>query len=103
MSQDLTIALALLTPKARQIWAHSRQSGDVSTFLTVLSEVVALTKHKGATLADGKSLSLYDALLQEYEPDASSETISEMFRQLHGPLLELRAAVLEKPAPPQIS
>ena len=34
--QDLTIALARLTPKARQIWAHSRQSGDVSTFLTVL-------------------------------------------------------------------
>ena len=32
--QDLTIALARLTPKTRQIWAHSRQSGDVSTFLT---------------------------------------------------------------------
>ena len=88
--EDLAIALARLTPKAHKIWVEARAEDDFAIFKPVLAEVVMLTRDLGVALAEGGNGSPYDALLQEYEPDGSSEAISEMFRGLRPHLVDLR-------------
>ncbi len=100
---DLAIALARLTPKAHKVWALARQEDSYSSFKPILSEIIGLTQQKGAALAEGKEQSAYDALLQEYEPDGSSAAITKMFKELRVPLVDLRAAVLQKPKFPKLT
>ncbi|MGB1696645.1 MAG: carboxypeptidase M32, partial [Paracoccaceae bacterium] len=101
--EDLAIALARLTPKAHKIWVEARAQDDFAIFKPVLAEVVKLTRDLGAALAEGGNGSPYDALLQEYEPDGSSEAISEMFRGLRPPLVDLRSEVLDRSPPPALN
>jgi len=101
--EDLAIALARLTPKAHKIWVEAREKDDFAIFKPVLAEVVMLTRDLGAALAEGGNGSPYDALLQEYEPDGSSEAISEMFRGLRPHLVDLRSEVLDRSPPPALN
>ena len=101
--EDLAIALARLTPKAHKIWVEAREKDDFAIFKPVLAEVVMLTRDLGAALAAGGNGSPYDALLQEYEPDGSSEAISEMFRGLRPHLVDLRSEVLDRSPPPALN
>ena len=64
--------------------------------------MVALRQQEAAALADGTGLSLYDALLKDYEPDGSTAEISKMFEALRSPLVALRSAVLECPPAPEL-
>ena len=100
--QDLAVALARLTPKAHKIWVEARENDDFSIFKPVLAEVIVHTQDLGAALADGTEETPYDALLRRYEPDGSSEKITKMFSALRGPLVALRAAVLNRAQPPEL-
>ena len=97
MPAALATRLARVTSVAQGKWVAARQADDFSAFAPVLSEVLTLKREEGAALADGGSL--YDALLDDYEPGATAVGISEMFDALRPPLVALRAAVLERPAP----
>ena len=89
---DLSAALARLTSRAQRIWAEARAAEDVSAFLPTLTEVVKLTREKASALAgDGP---LYDAMLDDYEPGASSESIGAMFDALRPRLVALREKIL---------
>jgi len=62
-----------------------------------LREVLALKREEGAALAaDGD---VYDAMLDDYEPGATAANLSAMFDALRPRLVDLRAAILDKPAP----
>ena len=61
----------------------------------MLSEVVNLARQKAQVLAD-ENTPLYDALLQDFEPDGSSGEITEIFDNLRPHLVDLRAEVLER-------
>lgn len=97
--QDLAIALARVTTKAHTIWEQARHDDDFAAFKPILSQVILLRQQEGQALAKDTDLSPYDALLNEYEPDGSTQGIQSMFDVLRGPLVELRAAVLEKEKP----
>ena len=101
--EDLAIALARLTPKAHEIWVEARREDNFSIFKPVLVEVVARTRELGAALSHGMEQSPYDALLRCYEPDGSSKKLTEMFAALRKPLVTLRTAVLDRPAPPELN
>ena len=93
----LAAELARVTSRAQGVWAEARRSEDAGAFVPVLAEVVALRREEGAALAAGGDL--YDALLQDYEPGTTAAEIEAMFGALRPRLTELRAAVLERPAP----
>jgi len=86
---------------AQGIWAQARADEAVATFLPTLAQVVKLKREEAAALADGGDP--YDALLDDYEPGASSARLSAMFGALRPRLVDLRAAVLAAPAPPVLS
>ncbi len=94
---DLAKAIARVTSAAQGKWAQARADEDVSAFLPVLEEVVALKREEGAALAQGGDI--YDAMVEDYEPYTTGAQIAAIFDQMRPRLVALRAAVLDKPAP----
>ncbi len=94
---ELATRIARVTSEAQGKWAAARADEDVSAFLPVLDEVVALKREEGAALADGGDL--YDAMLDDYEPGTTGAQIATMFDAMRPRLVDLRAAVLERPRP----
>lgn len=98
---DLASALARTTSRAQGLWAQARADEDVAAFVPVLDEVLGLKRQEAEALAQGGDL--YDALLDDYEPGAKSADLEAMFNALRPHLVDLRAAVLSKPAPKGVS
>ncbi len=94
---DLAEALARLTSVAQGIWAEARAAGKVADFLPTLAEVLNLKRQEAAALADGGDL--YDALIDDYEPGATAETLGAMFGRMRPRLVALREKVLGRPMP----
>ena len=94
---DLAQRLAKLTSASQGIWAQARQDEDVAAFLPTLKEVVALKREEGAALAAGGDV--YDAMLQDYEPGASAQSLSAMFAALRPRLTTLRDDVMASDQP----
>lgn len=88
----LAAELARVTSLAQGKWAEARAAEDVPAFLPVLQEVVALRREEAAALADGRSL--YDALLDDYEPGATEAEIAALFDRMRPRLVALRDRVL---------
>ena len=93
--------LARVTSTAQGIWAAARAADKVAEFLPTLAEVIDLKREEAAALAQGGDL--YDALMDDYEPGATAAVIGAMFDRMRPRLVRLRAAVLEKAAPPRLN
>ena len=93
----LAAEIAKTTSLAHRIWARARAEEDVASYLPVLANVIALRQEEADALAQGGDR--YDALLNDYEPEATGAEISAMFAALRPGLAELRAAILDKPKP----
>lgn len=94
---DLAQELARVTSMAQGIWAEARANDRVSDFLPTLQEVIGLRRQEAACLAQGGDL--YDALLDDYEPGMTAESVAAMFGRMRPRLVALREAVLAKPGP----
>lgn len=97
----LAAELAKTTSLAHRIWAKSRAEEDVASYLPVLARVIALRQEEADALSQGSDR--YDALLDDYEPGATGAEIAAMFAALRPRLVNLRAAVLDRPKPPQLN
>ncbi|KIC48735.1 carboxypeptidase M32 [Tateyamaria sp. ANG-S1] len=97
---DLAAQIARVTSTAQGKWAEAREADDYAAFAPVLAEVIALKREEGAALANGGDI--YDAMLEDYEPGTTGADLEEMFGALRPALTELRAAILDKPAPAQV-
>lgn len=84
--------LARVTSKAQGIWAEARAADDIAAFLPTLAEVIALRQEEADCLAGGRSR--YDALLDDYEPGATAESLGAMFDRMRPRLVSLRERVL---------
>ncbi len=94
---DLAQELARVTSVAQGIWADARAREDVAGFLPTLTEVIGLRRHEAECLAQGGDL--YDALLDDYEPGATADSIGAMFDAMRPRLVALRGAVLDRAGP----
>ena len=94
---ELAAEIAKTTSLAHRIWAQSRADDDVASYLPVLEQVVGLRQQEADALAAGGDR--YDALLNDYEPGATGAEIAAMFAALRPGLVELRAAILDRPKP----
>ena len=97
----LAAEIARVTSVAQGVWAQARADEDVAAFLPTLARVVALRQEEGAALASGGDV--YDALLDDYEPEAKAAELSDMFGALRPRLVALREAILAGPQPEPLS
>ncbi len=94
---DLAQEIARVTSTAQGIWAEARARERVDEFLPTLQEVVDLRRQEAACLAQGGDL--YDALIDDYEPGATADSLGAMFGRMRPRLVALREAVLGAPVP----
>lgn len=93
----LAAELAKTTSLAHRVWAQARADEDVASFLPMLQKVVDLRREEAAAIAGNTDP--YDALLDDYEPGATGDSLGAMFATLRPRLVALRAAILDRPAP----
>jgi len=76
---ELVENLARETSLSQAAWASARKADDFSAFAPHLERVIGLKKEYAAAIAVDSNADLYDALLDEYEPGATSGEIAAVF------------------------
>ncbi len=103
LEADLVEALSKACSRCEMIWRKARPAADFGVVLPALGEVLTLVRRAAEAKAEALGLSPYDALLDEYEPGASSARIAEVFDDLAnflpGFLQQVRARQSAAPAP----
>jgi carboxypeptidase Taq len=92
LPKELVEEIARVTTRAQQVWQEARQADDFSAFQPWLEKIVALKRQEAQAV--GYSAVPYDALLDEYEPTATTDAIREVFAALKKELVPLVAGLL---------
>jgi carboxypeptidase Taq len=90
--KELVEELARVTTRAQQVWQEARQASDFSAFLPSLGQVVRLKREEAQAV--GYAGVPYDALLDEYEPGATTAEVTATFAALRDELAPLVEAIL---------
>ncbi len=80
LSKKLVTDLALETSLSQAAWIEARKKSDYSIFAPHLTRVLELTKQKAESI--GYNDTLYDALLDEFEPWTSTKEVSDIFQSI---------------------
>ena len=92
---DLAAEQARLHSVAQGVWAEARENEDFAAFSPTLMQVLDMKREEAAALADGSGGGdLYDALLDDYEPETKAADLQNMFDALRPRLVALRERVL---------
>jgi carboxypeptidase Taq len=102
----LVSRLARAAAQAGVRWLEARNAEDFALLAPHLEEVIAMVRDRSAHVGAALGVSAYDALVDEYSPGLSTDTIEEIFRTLTGRLPALirrtLAAQPEVPAMPDL-
>ncbi len=79
---DLVEALAKTAKRCEMTWREARPESDFAKVLPELTTLLGLVRQAGEAKAEAFGCSLYDALLDEYEPGCRSERIDALFSDL---------------------
>jgi len=98
LESDLVEALSKACKRCEMIWRKARPAADFAAVLPALREVLNLTRQAAAAKAERLGCSLYDALLDEYEPGGQSARIDAVFTDLAAFLPGFLSDVLDRQA-----
>jgi carboxypeptidase Taq len=101
LPRRLVEELARTTSFAQQEWGVARQNADFCSFRPWLEKVVALKRHEADAL--GYEDAAYDALLEDYEPGATSRALAQLFDALRRELVPLVTALTYAPRKPNVA
>jgi carboxypeptidase Taq len=90
--KELVEELARVTTHAQQVWQEARRASDFGAFRPWLEKVVRLKREEAEAV--GHHGVPYDALLDEYEPGATTAEITAVFAALRAALTPLVAAIV---------
>jgi carboxypeptidase Taq len=90
---DLVEEIARVTTQAQQVWAEARSNSDFAKFLPWFERIVLLKRREAQAI--GYQEHIYDALLDEYEPGATTVRIRELFARLAKELTPLVASIVQ--------
>jgi carboxypeptidase Taq len=100
----LVEALSRACSRSEAVWREARPADDFAAALPGLEEVLSLTREVAAAKAQALGTAPYEALLDQYEPGASTATIDGLFGEIEAFLPPLLGQILERqasrPAPP---
>lgn len=99
---DLVRRISEATVRGQQTWDAARKANDFQSFAPSLTEIIRLKQECGARLSDGTDRTVYESLLDDYEPGADVSSLSEVFSHLRSELSELIATLREAPRQPKI-
>ncbi len=91
LPKELVEELARVTTRAQQVWQEARQANQFSTFQPWLEKIVKLKRQEAQAI--GYQGAPYDALLDEYEPGATTTEITRAFAALREDLVPLAGAI----------
>lgn len=95
LPQDLVEELTRQRSKCHTVWEAAREAGDFSKFAPDLEKLVELTKQMAEYL--GYEDTPLDALIDEYEPDATAKSLTVLFDEAKKATIPLLNKVLESP------
>jgi carboxypeptidase Taq len=95
---DLVEARSRATSACEMVWRDARKAADFKRLLPTLGDVLTVMRRVGEAKAAALGTSLYDALLDEYEPDGRAARIDILFGELRAFLPELLGRVMEHQA-----
>ncbi|HKI73705.1 MAG TPA: carboxypeptidase M32, partial [Pseudomonadales bacterium] len=93
---DLVRRFSLATSRSEQAWRVCRADNDWESMKPLLEDVVALSRERAAALAESRGCSLYNALLDTYEPNTTTEMVDRVFAELKEFLPGFTAEVIGK-------
>lgn len=91
---ELEAALARATSLAHAAWVKARAASDFALFLPNLQQVLDLTLQKAEAL--GYQDRIYDALLDQYEPEMKTAQVEAIFTDLKAQIVPLIHAINEQ-------
>ncbi len=100
---DLVEAVTKASSACEMVWRQAKPAADFTMVLPKLKELLALVRETGQAKAEKLSVGVYDALLDQFEPDGRSSEIDAVFADLENFLPSFLARALEvqgqRPAP----
>jgi carboxypeptidase Taq len=99
LPKSLVEELARVTTRAQKVWQEARRTNNFALFRPVLDQIVHLKQQEAQAIGYGTNP--YDALLDEYEPGATTAEITSVFAQLRDELIPLVSAVAASPRNPR--
>lgn len=93
--------LARATTLAKQAWAQARREARFDRFAPHLERILGLKREAADRI--GWTTEPYDALLDEYEPDARAAEIAPLFARVKQFLVPLVAEIAQAPRRPDLS
>jgi carboxypeptidase Taq len=87
LPKELVEEIARVTTRAQQVWQEARAANDFQRFQPWLDRVVALKREEARCIGGGGVA--YDALLDEFEPGATTSEIRRTFGALRDELTSL--------------
>ncbi|MDW6004073.1 carboxypeptidase M32 [Vibrio mangrovi] len=96
LPESLVQAKSIAGARCEHAWRAQRQENDWTGFAANWEEVVKLSREEAQIRAEATGKTPYDAMLDIYEPGASSEALDHLFNDVKSWLPELINHVLEK-------
>jgi carboxypeptidase Taq len=90
--QKLVEEISHTTTMAQGIWAEARKESNYPKFLPWLEKIIKLELDLAGCL--GYKKEAYDALLDNYEPGATHESVGKVFEDFRKELVDLAAAIM---------
>jgi len=87
LPSEFVAELAKHASVSQQAWVKARKDNDFAAFEPYLSKMVELQKQKAGYLNIGDTA--YDSLLDEYEPEMTSEKVAALFSEIRARLVPL--------------
>ncbi|MEM8667377.1 MAG: carboxypeptidase M32 [Planctomycetota bacterium] len=102
LPNELVQRTAEATVRGQQTWDEARRADNFALFRDALQGILALKREAGQRLSEGTDRSTYEALLDEYEPDANVAELQQVFDEVRGPLVELIEKIGQAPKQPDL-
>lgn len=97
LPDTLVARLSKAVSLAKEAWKNARAENRFETFAPHLEVILELNREKAESL--GYSNSIYDPLLDEFEPDTTTAEITALFAQLRSELVPIVRTIAKAEAP----
>ena len=94
LPSELVAEIARVSSLAHEEWAEARKADDYNRFAPWLERIIGLERQVAD--AFGYEDRLYDALLDQYEPEMTSARLDQVFAELKAEIIPLARSIAER-------
>lgn len=99
---EIVEALSRATSRSEALWREAREKRDFALVKEALAEVLRRVREVAELKASALQTTPYEALLDQYEPGATTAEIDRLFAQIGSFLPEIREKACRREAPPAL-